>query len=487
MKKLILLIIFILCLNTVLGIQFNSTNVVGKTDVKVKGQVLIKYDNTTPHRFPIYNVTVTDLAGFNFSKIQQLDYNKSAYLNFSYMTNTPKTQVFTGKIWYFYYTNGTTERNEINNGVNGQGFTLSNISFFQNDTIRWTNLGSGEHTITNLNNPNDRLVLQVGQSVSRTFPDVGTFQYFDETTLKAGFVTIKSNKILKKTHTPNFDKDINFNVSVTYRDAKFSVLFLPTSFSSKANQVKTGIMQITSNDTLHHVKFTADWFKFPQNDFSMSGEKVLQFNLSINGLTETTQTNKSYQKKIRIDTDNGGFIEKNLTVFVEYTQLDELKALLGDVVLIPMTPEQTFAYCNKKEVNWTGICKRWIKNESVIQYVPRVLYSEINETDVKENQEAGRRAEESTNRVSNKVEELNSVINQQAEIIQSLNTRIEQFDSKYSGTIDKIGAEVQTKSENSGTVTGIIVFLFIMGLIGGGIFIFIRWRKNLTPKHQLRM
>ena len=485
-KKIILISLFILLLGicSVNALQYEPVNVSGKVGEYIQGQIAVFYDNTTEHRFDIYNITLEDMTGFEFFQIDKLSFNETGYINYTYLTSTPQNEVQTGVLWYYYYTNTTQQPTQHVILINNNRIEQTNITIYKNDSISWTNDGQNNLTLTNLDDLSDSHAIPVLDEYIRTFTEIGNFNYFEETSNNIGYVNIISNIYETATHTPNYDKNIQFNISTRYRDADFTVDLLPTSFSMEHNEVKSGLIQITANDTLHNVKLTGDWFGFSDNDFNMDGDKIFSFNITTD-ITTSDQTNRSYQKTIKIETDNAGTVEKNISIFVEYATLDELQEQLGDVVLIPMTPEQTFAYCNKPEVNWTGICKRWIHNTTVEKLVPRVLYPEINETEAKESLDASSRAEEGVNRVSNKVEDLARDQRDLMIKIDDMVEKLDSFDTKYSDKIDAIELDVNKKRRDSGTFMFLILMFGFFALIGGGVYAIIYFRKKRKPKVDL--
>ncbi len=485
-KKNILISLFILlfAICSVNALQYETVNVSGRVGEYIEGQIEVFYDNTTEHRFDIYNITIEDISGFEFHQIDKLSFNGTGYINYTYLTGTPLDKIETGVLWYYYYTNTTQDISEHVIHINQNTIDNTNITIYKNDLISWVNTGTTNLTLTNLDDLSDSHVIPVLDEYTRNFTEIGAFNYFEEISNNIGYVYIISNVREVATHTPNYDMNILFNISTKYRDADFTVDILPTSFSMERNEVKSGLIQITSNDTLHNVHLSGDWFGFSDNDFSMDNDKIFSFNLTTD-ITTSDQTNKSYQRTMIIETDNAGTVEKNITIFVNYATLDELQEELGDVVLIPMTPEQTYAFCNKPEINWTGICERYLKNTTVEKLVPRILYPEINETEAKESLDASSRAEEGVNRVSNKVEDLARDQRDLKIMIENMVEKLDIFDTKYSDKIDTIELDVNKKRRDSGTFMFLILLFGFFALISGGVYAIIYFRKKRKPKLDL--
>ncbi len=487
-KSITISILFlILVMFSTTALQYDVINVTGKVGQQVQGQIRVYYDNTTDHRFDINNITITDMNGFEFIPIDILKYNEIKYINYTYYTDIPTDTIETGKIWYFYYTNTTREQEGYVVNIDTNSIENTNFTIYLNDTVTWHNIDDVNLTITNLDDLSDTNIVPVGGSYSRNFTQTGQFNYFDEITNNIGYITILSNIQEQETHTPNYDKDINFNISVAYRQAKFTVELLPTTFSMGHNEVKTGIIQIISNDTLHNVDLSGDWFGFSDNDFTIDNDKIFSFNITPRDITNSDQTNKTYEKTIMITSENSGSVEKIISIFINYATLDDLQDQLGDVVLIPMTAEQTYAYCNKPEINWTGICERYIKNLTVEKLVPRILYPEINETDAKDSLDAGSRAEEGVNRVSNKVEDMASDQRDLYSIIEDMQITLTSWDTKYSNKIDAIELEVNQKRRDSGTFMFLIITIIFLGICGVVVWLILYLKKRAKPTLDLSM
>jgi len=485
-KSFIISIIFlILVMFSTTALQYDVVNVTGKVGQHVQGQISVYYDNTTDHRFDINNVTITEIEGFEFIQINKLRYNETKYINYTYYTDIPTESTEIGKIWYFYYTNTSKEQEEISVLISESAIENTNFTIYLNDTVIWHNIGDTNLTITNLDDLSDTNTVPVDGSYSRNFIETGQFNYFDEITNHVGYITILSNIQEQETHTPNYDRNINFNVSINYRKANFTVEILPTTFSMGHNEAKAGLIQIISNDTLHNVELNGDWFGFSENDFTMDNDKIFSFNITPKDITNSDQTNKTYEKTITITSENGGTIEKTISIFINYATLDDLQDQLGDVVLIPMTAEQTYAYCNKPEINWTGICEKWIKNVTTEKLVPRILYPEINETDAKDSLDAGNRAEEGINRVSNKVEDLAGNQRDLASFIEDMQTTLTNWDTKYSNKIDAIELDVNKKRRDSGTFMFLILMVIFFAIIGGIVWLILYLKKRAKPTLNL--
>ena len=485
-KSAIFILMIILSINIALGLEFDfSHNVTGVTNQEIKGQIRVYYDNETVHRFPIYNITVSDMEGFTFIPIKKLNYNETGYINYTYINQVAFDNTTEAVLSYLYLVNTTKTPTEEIIEINPFEIDPANKTIYQNDTIIWLNTGGQNHTITNINNLGDTHRVDVGKNYTRLFQDIGTFDYYDQKTNMGGIVYIRSNIIETYSHSPNYDSDIQFNIGIENLDAQFEIDLIPSTFSMKYNDRKKGVIRLSGNSTLYSVHLEGQWLTFEENDFDTSEDMIFYFNITPKNIDQNDETNKTYNITLEITTDNAGILNTVIPIFIEYHDF-RINDSLGDVVLIPMTPEQTFSYCNRPEVNWTGICSRYLKNNTVKEYVPRVLHPDINETTVAETLITTSNTEEGINRANNKIEEL-------ATLLRDLNTRIDTntdeintFKEEYRTKLDNINNEVETKRKDT-TLYKTAIFLFILSvIIVSGVFGVIRYKKANKIRYDLK-
>lgn len=474
-------------LNSVSALQFNNISDVNATIEKIYyAQLNITYDNTTPHTFQIYNITVTNLANFTFDKIPNLRPNETKILNYSFLLNSIATKTEQAKIVFFYQINGSTAPQNYNLTVNSSGYEPSNITLFVNDTATWKNIDITNHTVTNVYSIPDRTIINPNGTYTRTFSTAGTFIYYDEMTSKGGYIYIYDRDTNIFVHSPNFDNNITFKIKTDYPKGNLSVQFLPSTFSMKHTETRVGIMRIETNASLYNVELTGDWFNFKTNNFTFEKDINLEFNVTSSGIISTADTNKTYQKQITVKTSNGGTSILSVPVFIEYSDINTTIAPLQNLVLIPMSIEQQYAFCSKEEINWTHqTCQKYLKNISVPVYIPQVFHPEINESSAYESIQAGKKAEEGMIRIGNKVDELVLAMSGMNTQLNDTITDTTKFKEQINNRVDFIATEVTEKRKDSNSFQINMTIILGVVLTATLIFIFLKWKESKLPELDL--
>lgn len=486
MKKLILTIFFIILIQTVSAIVTNpeQIDVNYQINVKEKSGIEIHYDQNTSHNFPIFNITIEDIPLINFSSIQELRINETKTLNYSYKITEPVVDTYTGKLTYLYKTNISKEPQNYTITVNATGFSPINLTISQNDTIIWENIDTVNHTVTNLNNPDDRIELLPGQKFFRTFTEITNFSYFDEKTSIGGNLKIKSNLIEAFTHTPSFD--IPITVTLQFTSSNIETDIIPDTFSIDYNKEDQGVIRLKTNDSVFNVNLQGDWFTFQENDFDLEGTKIIVFTIKPDNITVSDQTNQTYTKEIIITGENLISTTVQVPIFINRANLtDDIDNIR--LILRPMTLKEQRAYC--EEIDWDDpTCEEYIRNDSYPVYVERTIRPELNESQFIDFIEAPDTLLQSNDRIINRIEQTESQQNNRIDSVTEKVNNLETQITDLSGKINNINEYVLNIKRNKifSSVLFWIIFIILTIIIGvWRLIVFIRSRKKISTSMGL--
>lgn len=447
---------------------------------RYEGFITINYDlNTTPHNFTIYNITIENIPYLNFTPISSLDINNTARLNYSVKITEPVAQEYQGIITYYYLTNTTRLEKNYTITVNSTGFNPLNSTIYQNDSIIWKNIGTVNHTVTNLNNTQDRIILPIGTIFIQKYPDIAEIQYYDEITSLGGYLYIQDNLEETYVHTPGYDVPITFNFQ--YNSGNIEAAIFPSSFTLDSNKKDEGVLRIKSNFTVFNLHLEADWFSFEKNDFNLEDVDLVNFIIDPINITKREQTNKTYTKTIEITGDNIFKKTIDVPIFINYANITSAD---DDVIIVlrPMTIKEQRAYC--EEVDWDdSTCQEYIKNESYPVIKERIIRPELNESDFIEFIDAPDKIIESNDRLRSSYEESET----------EQNTRMDSFGDRLDNVENNLGNLTTMMSTVNGYVLNLKrnkfwgsfffwMIITILSIVIGiwRLIVFIRSRKRIS-------
>ena len=290
------------------------------------------------------------------------------------------------------------------------------------------------------------------------------------------------------THSADYDKNILFNVDAIYKNADMSGQAIPDSYSMKLSEVKQGILRLETNDSVFNIKLSGEWFRFQENNLNLNGDKLIAFNITPAGITTTAQTNQTYLRNIVVVSDNGGNLTIPVSVFIQYANLTEITETLQNLVLLPMTIEQQYAFCNDAQINWTHpTCVRYLQNVSKVEYVARILYPEINETSAFDSLQSGKKAEEGVIRLTNQIDSQKQELSSLREQLQLMFNSLETFSTTQTTKINDIGNDVIRRKNNSTLFLWSTLLIFFTIICVVGVVFYKKWKFNNTPSMQFKV
>lgn len=475
-SKIVSFLLFFLLICSVSAITLNpgQIDLTYKINERISGNILIKYgENTTSHKFNIYNVTIEGLPYLELTPIPILELNGSALLNYSVLMTEPISGSFNGNIRYFYYTNTTREPKNYTINVNATGFSPINKTIYVNDSIIWHNIDTSNHTATNFDNPSERVFMEAGDKILQNFDSIRNYQYYDEYTSIGGYINVLDNSILVYTHTPSLDMPIEMHMQ--YSSQEIETQIIPDTFKLNYNSQDEGILRLKTNDTLLGVHLSGDWLTFSENNFDLNKEtKILTFTVKPRGITKDEHTDKQYNKFITIAGTNLITTNVEIPIFINmhnFTEDDDKKLFVFE----PMTAEQTIKYCIDKygddRLEWEGLCNDLIQNESYPVEIERVINPSTNESDWIKVVEGSDKIIESNNRLRTALEQQNQ--NQNIEI-KGNTKKVENLTNEVTGMKDDLTIvkdyvlNIKQNKTLSSILFWVLVFLvvIILGILG---------------------
>lgn len=484
-KLLILFLLFGLILSNVSAILMpDLIDIDYIVNEKKTGNFSVFYDyNTTQHNFTIYNITVEGIPYTNFTMIPSLDINKSALIYYNINIEEPYVGDDQGKLIYYYFTNITRQPRNVSIKVNSTGFHPVNTTIYQNDTIIWESVDPvNNHTVTNLDNPEDRILLPPWSRYFQNYPDKSVINFYDEYTSIGGQLIIKDNIVEAYTHTPGYDMPITFSFNFLSTDIEADVI--PDNFTMDRNEEDSGVLRLKSQIKIFNLHLEGDWFTFETNNFDLEGTELIEFTIDPKNITLTSETNMTYNKEIRITGDNIYSTTITIPIFINFANLTDEEE--EDVLMVyrTMTLKQQRQFC--EDIDWEdSTCQKYLKNDTYPVYVERKIRPELNESDFIAFIDAPDDIIESNDRVKSKIEESDSSTSTRLDNIESRMTTYEKSLGILTDNINIVTDYVLNLKKNkifSSVLFWIIVFILVITL---GIFLLIRYiksRRHVTTK-----
>jgi len=339
---------------------------------------LIVFNNGTE---PIYNVTLSPIPFTNFSQIPVLEINQSAQIhgNVSPSQALPLTTYAT--VMRFHYAIPLTQENQIVNIlVNESGFFPNNITVYQNDTLNFTNVGNDTHTVTALDLSFSHSLLP-NESVQKRFESSGILDIFDQTTLFAGKINIQNLGFVTYVHDSAFDKAFAVSYKFNQPPTSLQLSLFSDSFDLEYDQQEVSVLKVTNIGSIpaYNVKVSGSWFDIANSSIPQlnAGKDLISFFAVSPNITKDNQTGITHSRIISAIADNAPQVNYNVSIYIKPHNFSTSQPTnTSQYIINLLTPEQLEAFCRQ----FPERCPQ--TNNTVIQYQPRILYPQINESDV---------------------------------------------------------------------------------------------------------
>ena len=195
------------------------------------------------------------------------------------------------------------------------------------------------NTVTFVNNNTDELILTFGESTTvlpssenRTFtvttPEVLSYYFSDG--ISSNPITPTYQITILSTSgivtDPNLNPSLFFNISLIYPQTSISISYLSSDnyLDLSPFEEEEGTIEVRNIGTkiAKNINLDCDWITFSQNNFDLApgSSKPVTYKISPQ-VYYTNDTDKTYNKTLSI-TGNFAPVDRVITIFVPYTQID---------------------------------------------------------------------------------------------------------------------------------------------------------------------
>jgi len=494
MKKVMLFLLSILLISSVYGLttypdEF-STTIIQDTLENYTMEVFYNLTNT-PHNFTIYNITFSSLPYFDFGVIDQLDVNETKSFNFTIRTNETFDTTFLPKLEYFYLVDSIKEPENYTIAVLGNGFNPTLVEMNKQDILIFDNLDTINHTITDLDT-NNQLEVMPNASVTFLLDEIKVYNFVDEQSNIGLEVNVTTNDIQAPTRDDQLYEFYDFKVKSIYEVENFSMDFLAPSSQINYNEKTSGLIIFRTNEDLFNINLVSDnWLNFSRNNFNLSQDTYVFFNVTPRDIKYNNQTDKTYSKEIKITGDNIADKTISFDIYVKPANVTEVEGDKTKFIFETMTAEDTIQYCENKygddPRDWEGTCEIIVVNITTTEYKDRILNPDLTEEKVQQYFSADERFDSDLGTLKTIIQDTDKKSNEKIDLVveamENLSKQVNENTQKTQDT--KQTVDNFKKNENVKTYGGMIIgFVVVIGLI---IFAFKRnqWVKAMTKKRRI--
>jgi len=250
--------------------------------------------------------------------------NKTMYQLF----NEISSNIFISTVSFFTDTTYNVTPTVYPVNISDLGFSSCNLTLMQNDSISWFNGRLINTEVKSLSSGWSNILLTPSLSQSVTYPIVGSWIFYVDG-LQACQLTVVPYDNVVLAHDSGLDVVISFSLTTTVNPSSLVLTALQNNFSSFNNQSQSGVLEVknSGNFPLYNVMLndSMGWMSFSDNNFTMDAQsnRLLTFNLTPLILF-TNQSNMTHIITIFGRSSNGGNKQSDISLFIPFTNLDNL-------------------------------------------------------------------------------------------------------------------------------------------------------------------
>ena len=320
-----LFMISIVSANGLIIVGENSFNAEKNEDVNTEFRIVIQNQES----FTFYNITLEGEGIAQMQGIPVLNSGESA--NITVVLDGNDNFNGTLNVIGEYEANlGASNQTEIIEVNYDTGVNKCDLSLIRGDSITWTNTGLDEIRLKDITSGEYFATIQDGENYTRHFTEPIVLEYV--AVWLVPFTDVCKVEVLNDEgliHNSEYDASISLNLSILYKQTELKTTFLSTSYSLDYNQIKTNeYFSIENNgNRTARIKISSDWITFDNNELELGAGDSINIGYEITPIiTETSATNKTYLKTIKIE-GNFPTIENNLSIYIKHSNLDDI---IGD-------------------------------------------------------------------------------------------------------------------------------------------------------------
>ena len=257
------------------------------------------------------------------------------------------------------------------------------LSAVLNDTIVFTNKDTINHTITDIDTSSSQ-ILKPNQTYEMAITELRTYNMLDVQSSTGLTINVSTNIVQTPTKNPSFDISYSFQLKSVYPKTALNLSFTPPKSAMEYDESSLGVFIFRPDNDIFNLHLESDgWTTFDDNDFDITGEKILFFTFTPKNITQTDQTGKTYNKTITITADNIEIQQLNFNVFLNQHNFTTSSGGGSNTTVIVRLPtlDELDSLCQSVGYNDT-FCQAKIKNQTLIVYENRTIDPNLNEQDV---------------------------------------------------------------------------------------------------------
>ncbi len=360
---LILSIILLPLINASISIEPSQLNI----SINKDSEQSFKINITNYYDFDIYNLTFSNLSGFNFPEIN-IPKNTAKEITFVVKTNYSYDGIINSNVNFKYLANIPEEITTYNLSITNQGInnqTNNYITIRKGDSIKWINLDDVTHNLQSTEfewtlNPNDTFI--------RSFDSIKVIEY---RSLVAGITLFTGTiEVINRTGSYLVSNPLySFNYPVKLRsipeETTLEASLSQVNYTIDVSSYKEGLLTIknigTNNAENINLISSPDWITFDENDFKIIPNEIKYIKFKIYPkLMQTNETNSSYEISLLIKGINTKEYTNKLIVFVPYSNVfGDLSTEQGFVtwmnnVFCPAHPENYLCNTSARNISETA-------------------------------------------------------------------------------------------------------------------------------------
>lgn len=275
-------------------------------------------------------------------------------------------------IQFYYYFNTTYSQRTWNVTMGYNTYNPINLNIHKNDTIQWINNVPNESKTATKTDFSFDLTAPVNGTTSKLFTNTGFINYFNKIGINyAGTINVTSNNQPSFVHNGGLDKFLPVSIISSTAMTTTSLNIFLNSLSIKYNEAIANALTITNtgNFTAVNVFLKGKWSNFNQTVYQIAPQQVkfIQFN-TIPLITQTSQTNATYNIDINVSGSNIPTVTKSMNVFIKYHQFNGSGSnSSANVQVIYIKNETLLAQLCKST---PGFCPTVYQNQTIYADIP---------------------------------------------------------------------------------------------------------------------
>jgi len=288
-----------------------------------------------PSNETVYNIKFTNVSSYVLvpDPWQFLNPNESVTLNFRFFSANEMGETgFVTVLSFDYLLNISQQPITYPVYLDSSGFSITNLTVLEGDSVEFINNDSNYHTLTelpilpgsidrNLSNQGDDYTLR---------PDKN-YEFFDRNTGVLFHLYVVERDPSSFVHSSSLDSAMDIRMRSILSPVSLDLELITPTHTIAYNESGQGVVKLynPSNATAYNVSLQADWIVFLEKwfDIPSKGLKVITYNITPKDINDTSQTNRSYFLPISakgLNLEGLSYTNNTIEVYIPYANLSVL-------------------------------------------------------------------------------------------------------------------------------------------------------------------